>query len=320
MKYLIKGLKIVLTFALLFVIAIVILFGNPDIPLNELKAKYTNTESSFISVDGMDVHFRDEGNQTDSIPIVLIHGTASSLHTFDAWTNSLKNSNRVIRIDLPAFGLTGPFPDRNYSIANYTSFIKDFLTALKIKQCVLVGNSLGGQIAWNFTLEQPDMVEKLILIDASGYPLNSKSVPIAFKLAQTPVLKNLLTFITPRFLVRPSVENVYFDTSKVTDSLVERYFELTLREGNRQALVDRFKTSKDISAYKNIKNIKQPTLILWGADDLLIPVENAYRFHKDLPNDTLAILNDSGHTPMEESPIESLELVTNFLNNVQLKK
>ncbi|MFT5215984.1 MAG: pimeloyl-ACP methyl ester carboxylesterase [Glaciecola sp.] len=260
MKYLIKGLKVVLTFALLFVIAIMILFGHRDIPLNELKAKYTNTESSFISVDGMDVHFRDEGNQTDSIPIVLIHGTASSLHTFDAWTNSLKNSNRVIRIDLPAFGLTGPFPDRNYSIANYTSFIKDFLTALKIKQCVLVGNSLGGQIAWNFTLEQPDMVEKLILIDASGYPLNSKSVPIAFKLAQTPVLKNLLTFITPRFLVRPSVENVYFDTSKVTDSLVERYFELTLREGNRQALVDRFKTSKDISAYKNIK---QPTLILW---------------------------------------------------------
>ena len=320
MKYLIKGLKIVLTFALLFVITIMILFGHRDIPLNELKAKYTNTESSFISVDGMDVHFRDEGNQTDSIPIVLIHGTASSLHTFDAWTNSLKNSNRVIRIDLPAFGLTGPFPDRNYSIANYTSFIKDFLTALKIKQCVLVGNSLGGQIAWNFTLEQPDMVEKLILIDASGYPLNSKSVPIAFKLAQTPVLKNLLTFITPRFLVRPSVENVYFDTSKVTDSLVERYFELTLREGNRQALVDRFKTSKDISAYKNIKNIKQPTLILWGADDLLIPVENAYRFHKDLPNDTLVILNDSGHTPMEESPIESLELVTNFLNNVQLKK
>jgi pimeloyl-ACP methyl ester carboxylesterase len=320
MKYLIKGLKIVLTFALLFVIAIMILFGHRDIPLNELKAKYTNTESSFISVDGMDVHFRDEGNQTDSIPIVLIHGTASSLHTFDAWTNSLKNSNRVIRIDLPAFGLTGPFPDRNYSIANYTSFIKDFLTALKIKQCVLVGNSLGGQIAWNFTLEQPDMVEKLILIDASGYPLNSKSVPIAFKLAQTPVLKNLLTFITPRFLVRTSVENVYFDTSKVTDSLVERYFELTLREGNRQALMDRFKTSKDISANKNIKNIKQPTLILWGADDLLIPVENAYRFHKDLPNNNLVILNDSGHTPMEESPIESLEFVTNFLNNVQLKK
>lgn len=320
MKYLIKGLKIVLMLASLIIIAIIIFFGHRDIPLNELKVKYTNTESSFISVNGMDVHFRDEGSETDSIPIVLIHGTASSLHTFDAWTNSLKNSNRVIRMDLPAFGLTGPFPDRNYSIANYTSFIKDFLTALKIKQCVLVGNSLGGQIAWNFTLEQPDMVEKLILIDAAGYPLNSKSVPIAFKLAQIPVLKNLLTFITPRFLVRTSVDNVYFDTSKVTDSLVERYFELTLREGNRQALVDRLKTSKDTGAYKNIENIKQPTLILWGAHDLLIPVENAYMFHTDLPNGTLVILDDTGHTPMEESPIESLEFVTNFLNNAKLKE
>ncbi len=319
MKYLIKVLKILLTFTILLTIGIVLFFGHRDIPLNELKSKYTNTESSFISVNGMDVHFRDEGNQTDSIPIVLIHGTASSLHTFDAWTNSLKNSNRIIRMDLPAFGLTGPFHDRNYSIAHYTAFLKDFLTALKIKQCVLVGNSLGGEIAWNFTLEQPDMVKKLILIDAAGYPSSSKSVPIAFKLAKTPVLNKLLTFITPRFLVRTSVENVYFDKSKVTDLLVERYFELTLREGNRQAFVDRLRISTDTN-YTNIKYIKQPTLILWGAKDLLIPKENAYKFHEYLPNNTLVILDDLGHTPMEENPLESLEPVTNFLNNQQLKE
>jgi len=317
MKYLIKVLKILLTFIILITIGVILFFGHRDIPLNELKSKYTNTESSFISVDGMDVHFREEGNQTDSIPIVLIHGIASSLHTFDAWTNSLKNSNRVIRMDLPAFGLTGPFPDRNYSIAHYTSFLKDFLTALKIKQCVLAGNSLGGEIAWNFTLEQPDMVQKLILIDAAGYPSSSKSVPIAFKLGQTPLINKLLTFITPRSLVRASVENVYFDKSKVTDSLVERHFKLTLREGNRQAFVDRLRMSADANTYSNIKNIEQPTLILWGAKDLLIPKENAYKFHKDLPNDTLIIMDDTGHTPMEESPLESLEHVINFLENSQ---
>jgi pimeloyl-ACP methyl ester carboxylesterase len=268
----------------------------------------------------MDVHFRDEGDKTDSIPIVLIHGTAASLHTFDLWTNSLINSNRVVRMDLPAYGLTGPFPDRNYSMSNYTDFLKNFLTTLDIKQCILVGNSLGGQIAWNFTLEQPDMVQKLILIDAAGYPLKSKSVPIAFKLAQAPVLKKLLTFITPRFLVRSSIENVYFDTSKVADSLVERYFELTLREGNRQAFVDRFNMSVDANSYLNIKSIQQPTLILWGAKDLLIPIENAYKFQKDLPNNTLVIMENTGHTPMEESPLKSIEFVTNFLNNSQLKK
>ncbi|CAM3096465.1 alpha/beta fold hydrolase [Flavobacterium frigoris] len=315
MKYLTKSFKIILSFAALIIIGIIVFFGHRDIPLNELKAKYTNTASSFIAVDRMDVHFRDEGDQTDTIPIVLIHGTASSLHTFDTWTDSLKKSNRVIRMDLPAYGLTGPFPDRNYSMAHYTQFLKNFLTALKIKQCVLAGNSLGGEIAWNFTLEEPEMVKKLILIDAAGYPLSSKSVPIAFKIGRTPLLNKVLTYITPRFIVKASVENVYFDKSKVTESLVDRYFELTLRAGNRQAFVDRFKMAKDTSAYKNIKHIQQPTLILWGAKDLLIPVENANKFHKDLPINTLVILDNNGHTPMEESPMESLKPVLDFLKN-----
>ncbi|TYA58882.1 alpha/beta fold hydrolase [Formosa maritima] len=314
MKYVTKSLKIILTIVLLIIITVVVFFGHRDIPLNKLKAKYAKTPSLFISVNGMDVHFRNEGNQADSIPIVLIHGTGSSLHTFDTWAKSLKKSKRVVRMDIPAYGLTGPFPDGNYSMTNYTNFLKEFLTALDIKQCVLAGNSLGGQIAWNFTLEKPEMVKKLILIDAAGYPMNSKSVPIAFKLAKTPVFNKLLTYITPRFLVKSSVENVYFDTSKVTDSLVDRYFELTLREGNRQALVDRFKMTEDANAYNNIKNIQQPTLILWGANDLLIPVENAYLFQEDLPNDTLVILDDIGHVPMEESPLESLIPVINFLN------
>lgn len=315
MKYLVKILKIFLIFVILVATAVVLLFGHRDIPLDKLKEKYSNKASSFISVDGMDVHFRDEGDPTDSIPLVLIHGTASSLHTFDAWADSLKNFNRVVRMDLPAFGLTGPFPDHNYSMAHYTAFLKDFLAALKIKQCVLAGNSLGGQIAWNFTLEQPGMVTKLILIDAAGYPLHSKSVPIAFKMAQTPVVRNLFTYVTPRFLVKASVENVYFDQSKVTDALIDRYFELTLRKGNRQAFVDRINTTADTSAYNNISNIQQPTLILWGANDLLIPVENGYKFQAYLPNDTLVILENSGHVPMEENPVESLKPVLDFLKN-----
>ncbi len=314
MKYLIKVLKVFSILFMVIVIAIVILFGHRDISKSVLIAKYTNTASSFIAVDGMQVHFRDEGNKGDSNIIVLIHGTASSLHTFDTWADSLKKIFRVIRMDLPAYGLTGPFPDNNYSMGHYTSFLQNFLTALKIKKCVLAGNSLGGEIAWNFTIEQPAMVSKLILIDAAGYPLTSKSVPIAFKIGRIPVLNKILTYITPKFIAKASVENVYFDKTKVTDSLVQRYFDLTLREGNRQAFVDRFKMMKETSAYSNIKKIKQPTLILWGANDLLIPIENAKRFHQDLLLDTLVILDKTGHVPMEESPIESLKPVIDFLN------
>lgn len=313
MNYLIKILKIILSLTALLIIAFIIIFSHRDIPLDDLKIKYANSNSSFVAVNKMDVHFRDEGVQTDTIPIVLIHGTGASLHTFNSWSDRLKKSNRIIRVDLPAYGLTGPFPDENYTMANYTAFLKDFLIALNIKQCVLAGNSLGGAIAWNFTLEQPSMVTKLILINASGYPIASKSVPIAFSLAKIPVINKLLTFITPRFLVRSSVENVYFDNSKVTDLVVERYFNLTLRAGNRKAFVDRLKIPKDTSTHKNIKNIQQPTLILWGAEDLLIPVENAYKFQEDLPNNTLVILENTGHTPMEESPLESLAPVISFL-------
>jgi pimeloyl-ACP methyl ester carboxylesterase len=312
-NYLIKVLKIFLALTIALTILMLIFFGHRDISLVDLKLKYTNKHSSFVSIKGMDVHFRDEGSKTDTIPIILIHGTGSSLHTFDFWTNKLKYSKRVIRFDLPAYGLTGPFVDRDYSISNYTSFLKEFLETLDIKQCTIAGNSLGGEIAWNFALEHPQMVKKLILIDAGGFPLVSKSVPIAFRLAQTPVINKLFSFITPLFVVRSSVEDVYFNKLKVTDSLVERYFELGLREGNRKAFIDRLSIVKRYN-YVNISKIKQPTLILWGAGDLLIPLENAYKFQRSIPNNVLVIMDDTGHVPMEESPLESIGFVTDFLN------
>jgi pimeloyl-ACP methyl ester carboxylesterase len=315
MKLALKILKIVFFSIAFLAIIVVLLFGYRGIPLEELKAKYAPAPSNFVSVDGMDVHFRDEGNSADSIPIVLIHGTGASLHTFEDWTAQLKNDYRIVRMDIPGYGLTGPFPDRNYSIDNYVEFLKDFLVSLKIKKCVLGGNSLGGGIAWNFAFNYPEMVDKLILIDASGYPSKAKSLPLAFKVAQTPIIKSAFTFITPKFIARASVENVFADKTKVTDALADRYFELTLREGNRQAFIDRLEVRSDSTAYKNIKSIKQRTLILWGEKDDLIPVDKAYLFHDDLPNDTLVILKDVGHIPMEESPNQSLEAVISFLKN-----
>lgn len=310
-----KILKIAGISIVLLAIIIVLLFGYRDIPLLDLKTKYATAPSSFVAVDGMNVHFRDEGDPTDTIPIVLIHGTGSSLHTFEDWTTQLKNDYRVIRMDLPAYGLTGPFPDRNYSMDNYVNFIKNFLTALGIKKCVLGGNSLGGGIAWNFTTKYPEMVDKLILIDAAGYPTKAERLPLAFKIAQTPFIKNIFTYITPRFVAKASVENVFADKTKVTETLIDRYFELTLRKGNRQAFVDRLNTKKEMSTHQNIALIEQQTLVLWGEQDQLIPVKTAHQFHQDLPNDTLVIMKNVGHVPMEERPNQSLESVLLFLKN-----
>lgn len=313
MKYITRILAALLLITLVVGILLVVLYGHRDIPLDVLKEKYANDQSSFISVDGMEVHYRDEGDPNDSIPIVLIHGTGSSLHTFDAWTKDLDDDYRVIRMDLPAYGLTGPFLDRVYSISNYVSFIHDFLVALDIDRCILGGNSLGGGIAWNVAVAHPDLVSKLILIDASGYPSEAQSIPIAFKMANIPVLKNIFKVITPKSVAKSSLENVYADKTKVTDELVDRYWELTLRPGNRQAFIDRIGTRRSNSNHESIKSITQPTLVLWGDKDLLIPQDNAHRFHEDLPNDTMVILKDVGHVPMEESPQESVKAVLFFL-------
>jgi len=306
-KFTFAGLGLLTLFAIL-------VFGYKDIPLDKLKETYAPAPSKFTSINGMEVHYRDEGPTSDSIPIVLLHGTGSSLHTFDAWADGLKHERRVIRLDLPGYGLTGPFPHRDYSMENYVDFIGDFLKTNGIEACILGGNSLGGGIAWRYALQQPDKVTKLILIDASGYPVTAKSRPLAFQLAEIPLIKHLFKFITPKSVARASIKNVYADKSKVTETLVDRYFELTLRAGNRQAFVDRLSQNTTSQDYKNLTNLQQPTLIIWGDKDELIPVDIAYRFNNNLVNSELAVLENVGHVPMEEAPQRSLNALKLFLD------
>jgi pimeloyl-ACP methyl ester carboxylesterase len=313
MKVLKKLSKIILASLGLLTLLALLLFGYKDIPLDKLKEKYGPVPSKFVSINGMEVHYRDEGPRSDSIPIVLLHGTGSSLHTFDAWTEALKTKHRVLRMDLPGYGLTGPFPNRDYSMQHYVEFIDDFLKTKGIKSCILGGNSLGGGIAWRYALEHTNKVTKLILIDASGYPVTAKSRPLAFQLAEIPLIKHLFKYITPKSVARASIKNVYADKSKVTEALVDRYFELTLRAGNRQAFVDRLSQNVTSLDFKNIVTIQQATLIIWGDKDELIPVDMAYRFKEDIVQSELVILENVGHVPMEEAPKRSLQALQLFL-------
>ena len=298
---------------LVLVVVLFCFYWENDIPLDTLKSKYTTAASAFVDVMQMQVHYRDEGNKNDSLPLVLIHGTGASLHTWEESVKLLTDSFRVITLDLPAYGLTGPNPKRIYSQAFYVQFIDEFLKSIHVNKCIIGGNSLGGAIAWNYTYEHPTKVEKLILIDAAGYPMISESKPIAFTLAQIPVLKHMLNYITPRFLAKKSVMNVYDDPTKVTEKVVDRYFDLFLREGNRQAFVDRMNFSTYPDHLIRLRTIKTPTLIVWGENDKLIPIENAQKFHADLPNDTLVVLEKTGHVPMEENPDRTVDAIRLFL-------
>jgi pimeloyl-ACP methyl ester carboxylesterase len=298
--------------ALLF-IGVIAIYWAPDRSVQELKARWAPPPSVFVEVNGMQVHMRDEGVRDDPLPIVLIHGTSASLHTWDGWTDRLKAARRVIRLDLPAFGLTGPFPDNDYALPHYASFMHAFLDKLGVTRCVLVGNSFGGQVAMVTLLARPERVERLVLVDSSGYPLAPASIPIGFRIARMPVLNHLAEIILPRSIVEASTRNVYGDPSRVTPELVDRYFELTLREGNRRALGERMKQIEVDAITSRIPGIKVPTLILWGGRDKLIPLEAGRRFEKDISGSRLQVFDDLGHVPHEEDPARTLAAAMPFL-------
>lgn len=315
MKIVSKLLKGFFIIALLGILIILFWGYKSDISVEKLKAKYTNEQSKFIEIDGMKVHYRDEGNPDDTLPILLIHGTSSSLHTWDECTKSWIKGHRVIRFDLPAFGLTGPNANNDYTIARYVSFVNDFLIKINVDCCYIAGNSLGGNIAWNFTFEHPTKVKKMILIDAGGYPFDlNKAGTLAFRMGRNLFFKHVLTFLTPRSVVERSVKSAYFDESKVTDKLIDQYMDFTLREGNRKALVSRLNETF-VDNTSKIKKITTPTLIIWGDHDKVIPLNCAYKFQKDLPNNKLVVLKNQGHVAMEESPEIIIPLVEKFIEN-----
>lgn len=284
----------------------------PDIPVTALQARWAPPPSTFLSVQGMSVHVRDEGPRDDAVPLVLLHGTSASLHTWDGWVAALPE-RRVIRLDLPGFGLTGPMVDGDYAMSRYVHFMTALLDELGVQKAVLAGNSFGGRVAWEMAAAHPERVEKLVLVDAAGYATPSVSVPIGFRIAQIPVLNTLMEVTLPRSMVESSLRNVYVRQERVTPALVDRYYELTLRAGNRQALVERFRQAPSGQGAARIATLRLPTLILWGEGDRLIPPENAAYFARDIPGSEVVMFPGLGHVPHEEDPAVTVAAVRRFL-------
>lgn len=289
----------------------------PDRSLESLVARWAPPPSDFIDLDGQLVHLRDVGPRDDPQPLVLIHGTSASLHTWQGWAEELQKTRRVITFDLPGFGLTGPAASNDYSDEAYLRFVKALLDRLALKRVILGGNSLGGQLAWEFAAAAPERVAALLLVDAGGYAVTPQSVPLGFRLARIPGLRHLSQYVLPRALIERSVQNVYGDTAKVSTALVDRYYELTLREGNRAALSQRFAQLEPGKYVDRLATLRQPTLVLWGERDRLIPPAYGAAFARDIQGSRLVTFETLGHVPQEEDPAATLKPVQEFLHTLR---
>ncbi len=292
-------------------------FQVPDIPVDQLRAKYGSPASQYVTLaPGTVIHLRDEGPR-DGFPILLLHGSNASLNTWEPWVARLTPKYRVISFDFPAHGLSGPVPSRDYSSAAYVGITERVVDHLGLKRFAIAGNSMGGGVAWHYAARHPDKVAALVLVDAVGQPEpGNSSPPIGFRIARIPGLRNVLASVVPRSMIEQSLHQTVSVQSIVTPAMVDRYWELLRYPGNRAATMDRFAGYHREDDTAALKTITAPTLILWGRDDRLIPVESAEWFSHQLPNARVTILDHVGHIPMEEAPDRSLAPVLDLLGQV----
>ncbi len=289
----------------------------PDLPAAQLRAKYTSPSSVFVTVEpGLSVHVRDEGPR-DALPVLLLHGSSSSLQTWEPWAARLKDRYRVVTLSLPGHGLTGPHPRRDYSAAAFLAVVGEVADMRGLGRFVIGGNSMGGGIAAAFAAAHPDRVAGLILIDAAGAPFKGKAdLPIGFRIARTPVIRDIVEEITPRAMIAKSLEQTVADPHTLTPSLIDRYWELLRYPGNRQATIDRFSAGYTQLDAVALGRLRVPVAIIWGRQDRLIPVESVDWFKRVLPQSQVTILDHVGHVPMEEAPDASLAPLLPFLSGI----
>ena len=302
----IRFLKWAFGLLLLALVGLGIAYWTPDTDKTAMRAKYGSPASKYLNMgDAFVVHYRDEGPR-DAPVIVLIHGSNSFLQTWDDWTRALISNYRVIRLDLPGHGLTGDYRTRSYTRSDYVDVVDAVTKKLRVSRFVLGGNSMGGGVAWAYAHEYPFKVTGLVLVDASGEPEpKNASPPLIFRLARVPGIGDMMAYITPRSLIADGLRASFADPSKVTDTKIDRYWELLRYPGNRLATLYRFSAGRDAPITTPLPH-PIPTLVMWGEEDKLIPVSSAAWFKQQVPDAQVVIYPNVGHLPMEEIPDRSI--------------
>ncbi|WP_299321278.1 alpha/beta hydrolase [Parasphingopyxis sp.] len=312
-----KFLKWTVLTLLIVIAGAIAWFWTPDRDADELRAQYANDASQFIELDnGLTVHVRDEGPR-DAPVILLVHGSSASLHTWEPWVERLSDEYRVVTYDQPGHGLTGPHPEGDYSTESFVDTLAGVADNLGLTRFVVGGNSMGGWTSWNYALAHPDRLDGLLLVDASGAPdARPQKVPIGFRIARMPVISSLMQKITPRSMVERSLRQSVSNQDMIDDAMVDRYYDLIRYPGNRAATLARGRADRTVASPETMATLTMPTLLMWGAEDTLVPLSAGEWFDQHIPDSSLIAYPDIGHIPMEEAPDRSADDVRAWLETI----
>jgi pimeloyl-ACP methyl ester carboxylesterase len=297
---------ILLLLAVVIVVGLGVWLYTPDRPFAALQAKYGG---EYVEAAGIRLRVKDTGPRGAPV-VILLHGFGASLDTWDPWAEALSQNYRVIRFDLPGFGLTGPDPSGDYTDQRTVLVLAALMDNIGVPRASLIGNSLGGKIAWNFAVAYPDRVEKLILISPDGFASPGFEYG---KKPDLPRILRLLPYVMPRPMLRMNLAVAYADKAKLTNATLTRYDDMMRAPGDRTAMLARMQQVMLQNPESLLRRIQAPTLILWGEQDGMIPFSNAADYVRDIPHAKLVALPALGHVPFEEAPAQSLPPVEAFL-------
>ena len=296
-------------FAFVGIFALALWLYAPDKPRAALEAAYPG---DYRRIDGVRLRLRDTGPR-DAPAVILVHGFGASLDTWEPWARALSARYRVICFDLPGFGLTGADPTGDYSDARAMTILSDLMVQLSVDRAFLIGNSLGGRIAWNFAALHPQRVSGLVLVSPDGFA----SPGFAYdKPSKTPFIMRLLPYVAPRGLLKANLAAAYARPQALSEMTLSRYRDLLLAPGVRRAILQRMGHVILRDPAPTLARIQAPTLLLWGEKDHMIPISNAADYLRDIPHASLVRLPNLGHVPFEEDPVTSLAPVETFLSGL----
>lgn len=318
MKLAIRCAQFSLALLLALLITSFALLGKKDLPEEYIYQQYANDTSRFIATKtGNRFHYQIHG-ESDKPALLLLHGFMSSLYDYDEWIEELSSDFYIIRVDLPGMGLSAPNITDDYSQRGLTEAIHDFVQAISLENFSIAGHSRGGSVAWAYTVLYPNKVDKLILNAASGLAFeqnNDGNKPLSFRIAETPIVKEVLRYIAHPKSVKRSLNALVYNQHHVSERWVMRMYELSLHNNNRDRMVRMRPFIPDQSLIAKLPSIRQPTLILWGENDALTPISHGERYKRAIPQATFIRFEKMGHFPQIEAPKITANAVRTFLNN-----
>jgi len=312
-------IKRILRALLWFIVAVVVLLligavVYRDVPATEVEAKWATPPSKFVVIDGVRLHYRDEGSGP---VVVLLHANYSSLFMWEPWVASLRDHYRVIRVDLPAHGLTGPEPNGNYSLERIQALFERFVDERGLQRFTVVGTSIGGTVAMRYTAAHPERIERLVLISPGSLEarVRGRTTP-----ANVPRVADILGYVMPKAFTRFLLTNDYGDPARLTDAVTDEWYEMWMREGNRLAMINLLRQYVSGGVEDKIRAVKVPVLLIWGEKNKRVPLALAYETQKLLENSPevkLEVLPGIGHMLVQEAPAQSAQLIRRYLDERQ---